>query len=160
RRKADARQHRRRNALRDRAEVEVRRGERAEHPGLVLAAVVDDACRAHAADDDHDRDHHHADRHRRARHHDPLALDPMASYAYTAINAAALELRGQVQAPTAAAAREALRVQGLLAELLTELPGNGSAAGKVPIAGIETHASGGSASRGPLKGVKTRSLQI
>ena len=53
------------------------------------------------ADRDHDRDnHHHADRHRRARHRHPDALDAMASYAYTAINAEGLELRGEVQAPT------------------------------------------------------------
>src|SRR5262249_4577735 len=37
----------------------------------------------------------------------------------------------------------------------------GSAAASVPaVAGTETHARGGSASRGPLKGVKTRSLQV
>ena len=49
----------------------------------------------------------------------------MASYAYTAINADGLETRGQVQAPTLAQAREQLRVQGLLAELIEELPGAG-----------------------------------
>jgi type IV pilus assembly protein PilC len=85
----------------------------------------------------------------------------MAAYAYTAINAEGLELRGQVQAPTAAAAREALRVQGLLAELLTELPGIGGGSASTPaVAGVDAHATGGSASRGPLKGVKTRSLQV
>ena len=46
----------------------------------------------------------------------------MAAYAYTAINAEGLELAGEVQAPTAEAAREQLRVRGLLAELLEELP--------------------------------------
>ncbi len=45
----------------------------------------------------------------------------MASYAYTAINASGLELKGEVQAATAAAAREQLRVQGLLAEQLHEV---------------------------------------
>jgi type IV pilus assembly protein PilC len=84
----------------------------------------------------------------------------MAAYAYTAINAEGLELRGQVQAPTATAAREALRVQGLLAELLTELPGT-NGGGVVPaVAGADVHATGGTASRGPLKGVKARSLQV
>ena len=51
----------------------------------------------------------------------------MASYAYTAINAAGLELTGEVQAPTAAAAREQLRVQGLLAEFLNEVSAAGGA---------------------------------
>ena len=51
----------------------------------------------------------------------------MAAYAYTAINAPGLELTGEVQAPTAEAAREQLRVQGLLAEFLHEcLPAGGS----------------------------------
>ena len=44
----------------------------------------------------------------------------MASYAYTAINAAGLELDGQVNAPDAHAAREALRVRGLVALTLDE----------------------------------------
>src|SRR4029078_4606641 len=44
----------------------------------------------------------------------------MASYAYTAINSAGLELDGQVNAPDAHAAREALRVRGLVALTLDE----------------------------------------
>ena len=52
----------------------------------------------------------------------------MASYAYTAINAAGLELTGEVQAPTAAAAREQLRVQGLLAEFLRGAAASGGRA--------------------------------
>ena len=64
-----------------------------------------------------------ADRDRLARHDHPDGVARMASYAYTAINAAGLELRGEVQAPTAAAAREQLRVQGLLAEQPQEVSG-------------------------------------
>src|SRR5438093_5688022 len=44
----------------------------------------------------------------------------MASYAYTAINSAGLELDGQVNAPDSNAAREALRVRGLIALTLEE----------------------------------------
>src|SRR5207247_535803 len=44
----------------------------------------------------------------------------MASYAYTAITAAGLELDGEVNAPDATAAREALRVRGLVALSLNE----------------------------------------
>jgi type IV pilus assembly protein PilC len=44
----------------------------------------------------------------------------MASYAYTAINASGLELSGEVNAPDVSAAREALRVRGLLALDLNE----------------------------------------
>src|SRR5881396_2259130 len=44
----------------------------------------------------------------------------MASYAYTAINSAGLELDGEVNAPDATAAREALRVRGLVALSLNE----------------------------------------
>jgi type IV pilus assembly protein PilC len=44
----------------------------------------------------------------------------MASYAYTAINASGLELDGEINAPDQGAAREALRVRGLLALSLTE----------------------------------------
>src|SRR6478735_1385481 len=78
----------------------------------------------------------------------------MASYAYTAINAAGLELRGEVQASTASAAREQLRVQGLLAERLEEV-GSGGASG------AESAAS--SARSGPKtreRKVKPRVLQI
>jgi type IV pilus assembly protein PilC len=44
----------------------------------------------------------------------------MASYAYTAINASGLELDGEVNAPDLSAAREALRVRGLVALQLEE----------------------------------------
>jgi len=44
----------------------------------------------------------------------------MASYAYTAINASGLELNGEINAPDLSAAREALRVRGLLALELNE----------------------------------------
>jgi type IV pilus assembly protein PilC len=44
----------------------------------------------------------------------------MASYAYTAINAAGHELTGEINAPDPAGAREALRVRGLLALSLNE----------------------------------------
>jgi type IV pilus assembly protein PilC len=44
----------------------------------------------------------------------------MAAFAYTAIDAAGLELEGEISAPDAPAAREALRVRGLLALQLTE----------------------------------------
>jgi type IV pilus assembly protein PilC len=67
----------------------------------------------------------------------------MAAYAYTAINAEGLELMGEVHAPTLDAAREQLRVRGLLAELLDELP-----------------ASGEDSVRTALKKVKAKSLQV
>ena len=79
----------------------------------------------------------------------------MAAYAYTAINASGIELTGHVQAPTLAAAREQLRAQGLLAELLQELPGSGAAAGS---AEGDARAAGSGARRS--KKVKARSLQV
>ncbi|HEU4450190.1 MAG TPA: type II secretion system F family protein [Gaiellaceae bacterium] len=66
----------------------------------------------------------------------------MASYAYTAINAAGLESTGEIHAPDAGAAREALRVRGLLALNLDEQAGGGKAQGVV------------------VKKVKAKSLQI
>ncbi len=75
----------------------------------------------------------------------------MAAYAYTAINAEGLELSGELQAPTAEAAREQLRVRGLLAEQLKELQADGSgAAGAAPAQGVG----------GFMKTVKPRSLQV
>ncbi len=79
----------------------------------------------------------------------------MASYAYTAINAEGLELTGEVQAATASAAREQLRVQGLLAEHIEELSGAG-ADGRV--ASGDVSARSGGRARG--RGVKPRVLQI
>ena len=49
----------------------------------------------------------------------------MAAYAYNAINADGLELKGEIHAPDVDAAREQLRVRGLLAQVLDELPASG-----------------------------------
>src|SRR6266545_5104071 len=49
----------------------------------------------------------------------------MAAYAYTAINIEGLEAAGEVHAPDLDAAREQLRIRGLLAERLRELPAGG-----------------------------------
>ncbi len=67
----------------------------------------------------------------------------MAAFAYSAINAQGLELAGEVHAPTLDAAREQLRVRGLLADAIQELP-----------------ASGEDGVRTALKKVKPKSLQI
>jgi type IV pilus assembly protein PilC len=77
----------------------------------------------------------------------------MASYAYTAINASGLELRGEVQAATASAAREQLRVQGLLAEHLEEI-GSGA------VARAERAASSTRGSKSRDRKVKPRVLQV
>ena len=66
----------------------------------------------------------------------------MASYAYTAINADGLELNGEINAPDLGAAREALRVRGLLALDLAE------------------RASSSEGMRAAAKKVKPKSLQI
>jgi type IV pilus assembly protein PilC len=49
----------------------------------------------------------------------------VAAYAYTAINAEGFELNGELNAPDVDAAREQLRVRGLLAQALTERPSAG-----------------------------------
>jgi type IV pilus assembly protein PilC len=49
----------------------------------------------------------------------------MAAFTYSAINSAGLELRGSIHAPDRDAAREQLRVRGLLAQNLIELPASG-----------------------------------
>src|SRR5678816_3349729 len=49
----------------------------------------------------------------------------MATFAYAAINAQGLEASGQISAPDLNAAREQLRVRGLLANMLEELPASG-----------------------------------
>src|SRR2546423_13724094 len=49
----------------------------------------------------------------------------MAAYAYNAINADGLELDGEIHAPDTDAAREQLRVRGLLADRLDEMPASG-----------------------------------
>src|SRR3989442_12372731 len=67
----------------------------------------------------------------------------MAALAYTAINAQGLEASGQINAPDPNAAREQLRIRGLLASQLEELP-----------------ASGQDGVRTVLKAIKPKSLQI
>ena len=49
----------------------------------------------------------------------------MAAYTYSAINAQGIELSGNIHAPDRDAAREQLRVRGLLAQKLVELPASG-----------------------------------
>ncbi len=67
----------------------------------------------------------------------------MAAYAYNAINAAGLESVGEIHAPDPSAAREQLRIRGLLPMHLDELP----ATGEVNV-------------RTAFKKVKPKSLQI
>src|ERR671939_499639 len=54
----------------------------------------------------------------------------MAAFTYTAINAHGLVSDGTIHAPDFSAAREQLRIRGLLAERLTELPASGEASAK------------------------------
>jgi type IV pilus assembly protein PilC len=67
----------------------------------------------------------------------------MAAYTYSAINSAGIELTGNIHAPDRDAAREQLRVRGLLAQNLTELP-----------------ASGEQSVRTAFKKIKPKSLQV
>ena len=67
----------------------------------------------------------------------------MAAYVYSAINSDGFELSGEVHAPSVEAAREQLRVRGLLADMLEELP-----------------ASGQDTVRTALKKIKPKSLQV
>src|SRR5712691_13067628 len=67
----------------------------------------------------------------------------MAAFSYTAINAQGLESSGEIHAPDPGAAREQLRIRGLLASQLEELP-----------------ASGQDGVRTVLKAIKPKSLQI
>jgi type IV pilus assembly protein PilC len=67
----------------------------------------------------------------------------MAAYAYSAINADGFELTGQIHAPDPDAAREQLRLRGLLAQYLHELP-----------------AEGEDSARTVFKKIKPKSLQI
>ena len=67
----------------------------------------------------------------------------MAAFAYSAINAQGMELSGEIHAADPAAAREQLRIRGLLARKLKELP-----------------ASGDDGVRSVFKAVKPKSLQI
>src|SRR6187399_1998767 len=67
----------------------------------------------------------------------------MAAFAYSAINAQGMELSGEIHAADPAAAREQLRIRGLLARKLKELP-----------------ASGDDGVRSVFKAIKPKSLQI
>src|SRR6266545_1337069 len=67
----------------------------------------------------------------------------MAAFAYSAINAQGLELSGEIHAPDPGAAQEQLRIRGLLARKLDELP-----------------ASGEDGVRSVFKAIKPKSLQI
>jgi type IV pilus assembly protein PilC len=67
----------------------------------------------------------------------------MAAFTYSAINAQGIELSGNIHAPDRDAAREQLRVRGLLAQQLVELP-----------------ASGEESVRTVFKKIKPKSLQI
>ena len=67
----------------------------------------------------------------------------MAAYTYSAINAEGLQLDGEVHAPDLDAAREQLRIRGLLAEFIKELP-----------------ASGEEGARTVFKKIKPKTLQI
>src|SRR5436853_335099 len=67
----------------------------------------------------------------------------MAAFAYTAINAQGLESKGEIHAPDPKGAREQLRLRGLLAQNLAELP-----------------ASGEESVRTVFKKIKPKSLQI
>jgi type IV pilus assembly protein PilC len=67
----------------------------------------------------------------------------MAAYAYTAINAQGFASTGELHAPTVDAAREQLRLRGLLPERLEELAG-----------------AGDSSASGLFKPVKPKSLQV
>ena len=67
----------------------------------------------------------------------------MAAYAYSAINADGLELNGELHAPDLAGAREQLRIRGLMASHLDELP-----------------SAGDESARNVFKKVKPKTLQI
>src|SRR6188508_3580897 len=67
----------------------------------------------------------------------------MAAYGYSAIDAQGIELRGEIHAPDVDAAREQLRLRGLLAQYMHELPAEGEE-------GVRTF----------FKAVKPKSLQI
>ncbi|MEA2766668.1 MAG: type pilus assembly protein PilC, partial [Gemmatimonadaceae bacterium] len=67
----------------------------------------------------------------------------MAAFGYSAIDAQGIELRGEIHAPDPDAAREQLRLRGLLAQYMHELP-----------------AEGEEGSRTIFKKIKPKSLQI
>jgi type IV pilus assembly protein PilC len=70
----------------------------------------------------------------------------MPSYSYTAINAQGMTLSGEVQATDLAGARELLRGNGLLAQMIEELKGQGS--------------SDATGMFGRKKKIKSKSLQV
>ncbi len=70
----------------------------------------------------------------------------MAVYAYNAINAAGLELDGQVTAADLSAALDQLRIRGLLAQQIDEVDSDNDGSA--------------SASKGVFKGVKPKALQV
>ena len=67
----------------------------------------------------------------------------MAAYSYSAINSEGLELTGELHAPDLSGAREQLRIRGLLASRLNELP-----------------SAGDNTARNVFKKVKPKTLQI
>jgi type IV pilus assembly protein PilC len=67
----------------------------------------------------------------------------MAAFGYSAIDAQGIELRGEIHAPDVEAAREQLRLRGLLAQYMHELPAEGEQ-------GVRT----------AFKKIKPKSLQI
>jgi type IV pilus assembly protein PilC len=67
----------------------------------------------------------------------------MAAFAYSAINAEGVELSGEIHAPDVSGAREQLRIRGLLASSVNELP-----------------ASGEDTARTVFKKIKPKTLQI
>ena len=63
----------------------------------------------------------------------------MAAFAYTAINAQGFELSGEIHAPDFVAAREQLRLRGLLADRLEELPASGEELRKIRLEQLCLH---------------------
>ena len=87
----------------------------------------------------------------------------MAAYAYTAINADGLELTGEVHAPTVEAAREQLRVKGLVAEDFRELPASAVGRARAAAAGMQGDGLPATTTEGVssfMKSVKAKSLQV
>src|SRR5262245_14827606 len=63
----------------------------------------------------------------------------MAGYAYTAINIDGLETVGEIHAPDLDGAREQLRIRGLLAQKLRELPASGDEGLRTAFKKIKPH---------------------
>ncbi len=83
----------------------------------------------------------------------------MAAFAYTAINAEGLELTGELRAPSAEAAREQLRIRGLLAEMLREMPAGGESRSRA-LRGAQPESKTRSGPFAFVNGVKPKSLQV